>query len=74
MHICSELFDLIFSKVNYGINTNFGKFVYPLRIVSNKRFELIPNSFKAETKVFLSIYYIQLFNALVTKVGINENV
>jgi len=48
--------------------------VYPLRIVSSKRFELFPNSFKAETKIFAVIYDIQLFNAFVTKVGINENV
>jgi len=60
--------------VNYGINTNFGWSVYPFKIVSSKRFELFPKSFKAETKIFDVISYIQLFNFVVTKVGINENV
>jgi hypothetical protein len=48
--------------------------VYPLRIVSSKRFELFPIYFYDEIKAFLSITSISKFNSLVTEVGINENV
>jgi len=60
--------------LNYGNKTNLGEFVYPLKIVSSKRFELFPNSFNAEIKAFFNINYISEFNSLVTEVGINENV
>jgi len=45
--------------------------VYPLKIVSSKRFKLFPISFIPEKKKFFNLFYIAEFKILVIKVGIN---